>query len=208
MENERSQADSNTSGDNGGNDNDNRVPRRCFICLAEDTDDDTPQEWVTPCPCTLEGHQQCMLSWVASRENDRRRLECPVCRAPIRVSGAWNPIADFNDSCNAAVLRAAPWVLAGTTVAGLYAANIAHGLHGLVTFAGPEAARAAMYTRWPAEGLRDIRWPTAIAVAHMTPALVLLRMFPSLGVQSLPSLGATVCRSWLPANRILGCASH
>jgi hypothetical protein len=170
-------------------------PRHCFICLSDETDDAAPQEWVTPCPCTLEGHQECMLTWVASREGDRRRLECPVCKAPIKVSGPWNPVAALNEYWNSTVLGVAPWVLAGTTVAGVYAANFAHGIHSLATFAGPEAARATVYTRWPAAGVRDLRWSAAAAVAHLTPALVVLRLVPGLGIRTLPSLGATVCRT-------------
>lgn len=169
-------------------------PRRCFICLADETEDTEPQEWVTPCPCTLEGHQTCLLAWVESREGeaDRRRLACPVCKAPIKVAGPWDPVVELQDRWNSAVSAVSPWIIGSAVMGGVFAGNFAHGLWSLTALAGWETTRNIVLATTSSGADPQIRATGVFFVTNFTPALVILRLVPGLGVTALPTVGAAV----------------
>lgn len=70
-----------------------QVPRRCWVCQQEDTED-TPENdvWRTPCPCSLTAHDTCLMEWISNEEAPRpgdiarsRLIRCPQCRAEIKI---------------------------------------------------------------------------------------------------------------------------
>ncbi|KAI6246243.1 hypothetical protein HI914_05791 [Erysiphe necator] len=70
-----------------------RLPRRCWVCQQEDTDDTPGNDvWRTPCPCSLTAHDTCLLEWISNEEAPRpgdiarsRLIRCPQCRAEIKI---------------------------------------------------------------------------------------------------------------------------
>jgi hypothetical protein len=79
-------------------------PRKCWICFNDETEDDeTTSEWRSPCACSLEAHEQCLLDWIADMEapNNRRRagtrvpkIQCPQCKAEIRIARPRSYVVD------------------------------------------------------------------------------------------------------------------
>jgi hypothetical protein len=70
-----------------------RGVRTCWICQQDDTDD-TPENtvWRTPCPCSLEAHDSCLLEWIANEEAPKpgelahnHHIKCPQCQAEIHI---------------------------------------------------------------------------------------------------------------------------
>lgn len=50
--------------------------RRCWVCFEEDKDGSRRGEWRRPCPCNLEAHESCLVSWVnfSGRAVSRRQV--------------------------------------------------------------------------------------------------------------------------------------
>lgn len=79
-------------------------PRKCWICFNDETEDDeTTSEWRSPCTCSLVAHEQCLLDWIADmeapssvRRAGRRatKIECPQCKAEIRIARPRSLIVD------------------------------------------------------------------------------------------------------------------
>ena len=110
-------------------------PQKCWICFSDETED-TPlsSEWVSPCPCTLKAHQNCLLDWIADLQSPKRRkakkVECPQCKADIKVSQP--------QSLSIGLVRATQritgvllWPMAGLAVGATVTAGLF--LHGYVT---------------------------------------------------------------------------
>ena len=48
-------------------------PRRCWICLQDESEDIThTSEWRSPCKCKLQAHEECLLEWIADLETPKR----------------------------------------------------------------------------------------------------------------------------------------
>ncbi|RMZ72876.1 Zinc finger RING-CH-type [Pyrenophora seminiperda CCB06] len=73
-----------------GEQQDEAEPRKCWICLNDETEDDeTTSEWRSPCACSLVAHETCLLDWIADMEaptSGRRvgttagKVLCPQCK--------------------------------------------------------------------------------------------------------------------------------
>ncbi|GAO47684.1 hypothetical protein SAICODRAFT_10421 [Saitoella complicata NRRL Y-17804] len=70
-------------------------PRRCWICLVDETEgapDGAPSTlvWKKPCTCSLVAHEHCLLNWISIQESDARsdKATCPQCRQPIHTRDA------------------------------------------------------------------------------------------------------------------------
>jgi hypothetical protein len=46
----------------------NLEPKRCWICLGDDSDSEG--NWVKPCFCSLSSHEHCLLSWIKENQKD------------------------------------------------------------------------------------------------------------------------------------------
>lgn len=119
---------------------DQMATKSCFICF--ETADETPdQTWVTPCPCTLDAHESCMLQWIAETESSggaRKKLRCPACNSRIRVTEPWDPIVALGDRYSKVYGRASYFVLASTLMTMGVVGSGYYGLQSMLSFAGPQ----------------------------------------------------------------------
>lgn len=117
------------------------APRRCFICLTDESPSDPPSSWVDPCPCTLEAHQDCMLSWVTDCERSNKPLQCPVCKSDIALEGPWDPIVALSEGLQRRFTRASPYMLfTGASLGVQFSAQL-YGALAMWVFAGREPLR-------------------------------------------------------------------
>ncbi|KAH7310444.1 hypothetical protein B0I35DRAFT_452919 [Stachybotrys elegans] len=157
--------------------------RRCFICLTDEEPSDNPSDWVDPCPCTLEAHQDCMLSWVTDCERSSKPLVCPVCKSPIKLEAPWDPIVALHDSCQRAFTRASPLLLAGGVSMGIHFSLQMYGAIALYTFAGPKAFREFFIPASPLAGRGQViatRVLRSLQLTSVGPVLLLSQLLPGL----------------------------
>ncbi|RYO76875.1 hypothetical protein DL766_008104 [Monosporascus sp. MC13-8B] len=119
--------------------------RRCFICLTDEPEDSLPRDWATPCTCSLEGHQDCLLDWIASLESDGKELRCPSCKSAIQIVDRWSPAVALNRSLNRLVSDLSPTVIITFLTAGTFISCAAYGFEALEIFAGPEFAKEFLF---------------------------------------------------------------
>ncbi|CAK7269385.1 hypothetical protein SEPCBS119000_003541 [Sporothrix epigloea] len=117
--------------------------RCCFICLQNASE--TPDlVWVTPCPCSLDAHETCMLRWIAETETSqrtiagmqRRKNRCPACNARIRTVEPHDRIVALGDRISRLQRRAAPPILATMLASMGIAASASYGYQALLMVAG------------------------------------------------------------------------
>ncbi|CAK7275281.1 hypothetical protein SEPCBS57363_006601 [Sporothrix epigloea] len=117
--------------------------KSCFICLQ--TASETPNlVWVTPCPCSLDSHETCMLRWIAESEAnqratagaERKRTRCPACNARIRTIEPNDRIVTLGDRITRLQRRAAPPMLATMIASMGIAASASYGYQALLMVAG------------------------------------------------------------------------
>jgi hypothetical protein len=123
--------------------------RRCFICLEDESDSAIiSADWVTPCSqCHLEGHQACLLTWVADLETQGKDVKCPVCKTRIDVLDRWDPTVQFGDTLNRFLSALSPPLLLGFGLSGAGMSSAVYGMHALEIFAGPEAALRYLFRK-------------------------------------------------------------
>ncbi|KAM5354408.1 hypothetical protein ACJ41O_001057 [Fusarium nematophilum] len=114
-------------------------PRRCFICLTDEDPSDPPGTWVDPCRCTLEAHQDCMLSWVTDCERSNKPLQCPVCKDRIQLEGPWDPVVALTDVVVTKFTHASPFMLLGSVTLGVQFSLQMYGAFAMWAFSGREA---------------------------------------------------------------------
>ncbi|KAF4964700.1 hypothetical protein FSARC_7407 [Fusarium sarcochroum] len=115
------------------------APRRCFICLTDEEPSDPPGSWVDPCGCTLEAHQDCMLSWVTDCERSNKPLVCPVCKDRIELEGPWDPLVSVTDAVATKFTRASPFMLLSSATLGVQFSLQMYGAFAMWAFSGREA---------------------------------------------------------------------
>lgn len=153
------------------------APRRCFICLTDESPSDPPNTWVDPCPCTLEAHQDCMLSWVVDCERSNKPLRCPVCKSNIDLEGPWDPVVALYDYIGGRFSRASPWVLFTGTALGVTSGLQMYGAMSVATFAGREALLQMMLG---SERVVDVTQPTGFSAERLRNGLMLMQVAPAL----------------------------
>lgn len=162
------------------------APRRCFICLTDQDPSDPAGTWVDPCPCTLEAHQDCMLSWVTDCERSNRPLKCPVCKSTIEMEGMWDPIVSVADALSKRFTRASPLILFTGLSMGIQFSMQMYGAMALWTFSGKDTMmRFVMGPDMMIDGRRTgpltfarERIANALILMNVAPALLVAHMFP------------------------------
>ncbi|KAI1349608.1 hypothetical protein F5Y01DRAFT_327255 [Xylaria sp. FL0043] len=149
--------------------------RRCFVCLVDEPEDSLPVDWSTPCNCSLEGHQECLLAWVTDLEAQAKDVACPVCKSPILVTERYDPAIQLSNFLNNKFSRWSPRILLGFIASGALVSSSVYGAKAISWFAGPDAAPSL-------EIIRPSRQDRAINLVHFSilpliaPALVINRM--------------------------------
>ncbi|KAK5955259.1 hypothetical protein OHC33_003941 [Knufia fluminis] len=85
---------------------------KCWICLSTKDEDlpsppNPPTAWRSPCSCSLQAHEACLLDWVADQESPRSRsgggrsgptpdiIQCPQCRSEIKLQRPVDPLVQL-----------------------------------------------------------------------------------------------------------------
>ncbi|PHH80867.1 hypothetical protein CDD80_6426 [Ophiocordyceps camponoti-rufipedis] len=163
------------------------APRRCFICLTDEDATDPPDSWVDPCPCTLEAHQDCMLSWVTDCERSGKPLLCPVCKSAIELESPWDPVVAFSSAIHRRFSRASPYLLISGVSTGVQFSLQMYGALAMWTFAGRDSTMrfllgpdAMMDVHATQVGSLKERVFKALTLMNVAPVLVFARLFPCL----------------------------
>lgn len=190
--------------------------RQCFICLLDSTETPENEDWVNPCPCTLEAHQSCMLRWVAemeavggaNRSRGRRAstLQCPACKGNIQVFEPFDPALWLRDRALQTYSAVSPVLLVCFVGGSTFSAMVKFGDFSVATFAGSFSA----VRKWRLDGIQrplDPRWFATSAglrfatvhmfklwaLASIGPALIISKAFSGIGNLLLPvSLASSV----------------
>ncbi|KAM0433286.1 hypothetical protein ACHAPT_004162 [Fusarium lateritium] len=165
------------------------APRRCFICLTDQDPSDPPGSWVDPCGCTLEAHQDCMLSWVTDCERSNKPLQCPVCKDRIQLEGPWDPVVALTDVIASKFTRASPFMLLGSASLGVQFSLQMYGAFALYLFSGREVLTdyilgPEVWTHGEPSRLflsRRDRIRNALVLTNVGPALLLGQLMPWIG---------------------------
>ncbi|KAM0348705.1 hypothetical protein ACHAPU_004142 [Fusarium lateritium] len=165
------------------------APRRCFICLTDEEPSDPPGSWVDPCGCTLEAHQDCMLSWVTDCERSNKPLQCPVCKDRIQLEGLWDPLVAITDTVANKFTRASPFMLLSSVTLGAQFSLQMYGAFAMWAFAGREALVDYVlgHEVWAHGQASRIlmsggeRLSNALVLTNVGPALLLGQLMPWFG---------------------------
>ncbi|KAL0936295.1 ring finger domain-containing protein [Colletotrichum truncatum] len=156
--------------------------RRCFICLMDENETGSSESaWVDPCPCTLEGHQDCMIEWVTELEREGKEIRCPVCKAPINVDEPWDPALALNNQIYKAFSKISPGLILGGLGAGTWVGLAMYGNIAVRVFAGPEATYRFFFNDRNPRGIPTVNWIHVAMLPAIAPALVIGQSFPVLG---------------------------
>ncbi|KAF7550825.1 hypothetical protein G7046_g7890 [Stylonectria norvegica] len=162
--------------------------KRCFICLADQEPTDPPGSWVDPCPCTLEAHQDCMMSWVIDCERSNKPLQCPVCKERIRIEGPWDPIVALSEVVSKKFTRGSPLVLFMSLSMGVQFSMQMYGALAMWTFSGRDSLMRYMLGpdmmldgRYRGIRVARERLGNALVLMNVGPALLLGHLAPWLG---------------------------
>ncbi|CAI6087443.1 unnamed protein product [Clonostachys chloroleuca] len=173
------------------------APRRCFICLNDEEPTDPPSSWVDPCPCTLEAHQDCMLSWVVDCERSNKPLQCPVCKSAISMEGPWDPVVSFHDAVLRRFTRASPFLLVTGLSLGVQVSSQMYGAMAMWLFSGKDALIDYMLggPNQPFGGVSSHsskmeRITNAAVLMNIAPALLIGQLIPGLGNKIFVPMGS------------------
>ncbi|KAF3016221.1 hypothetical protein E8E14_011778 [Neopestalotiopsis sp. 37M] len=146
----------NTTSSTSSHGEDDDDTHRCFICLTDEPEAELPSDWVTPCQCSLEGHQTCLLTWVADLEAQGKTVKCPVCKSKIDVIDRWDLAVQLSDTLTRHLTSLSPMVLLSFGVGGIIMSSALYGMQALETFAGPQAAVRYIFVEPETEGYLDV----------------------------------------------------
>ncbi|KAK1991706.1 hypothetical protein LX36DRAFT_675070 [Colletotrichum falcatum] len=156
--------------------------KRCFICLMDENETGASESaWVNPCPCTLEGHQDCMIQWVTELEREGKEIKCPVCKATINIDEPYDPALALSNHIYKAFSRVSPGLILGGLGAGTWVGLAMYGNIAVRVFAGPDATYRFFFNDSNPRGMHMVNWIHVAILPAIAPALVLGQSFPVLG---------------------------
>lgn len=160
--------------------------RRCFVCLADEDEATLPADWATPCSCSLEGHQECLLAWITDLEAQAKEVKCIVCKSPIIITERYDLTIQLGNFLNSSLSRWSPRILLGFIVTGALVSSAVYGIQAISWFAGPEAAMA-FYTTEPenAPFIQLTRRPSRGRAIKPLPFSILTLIAPALVINRL-----------------------
>ncbi|KAI4207106.1 MAG: hypothetical protein LQ348_000690 [Seirophora lacunosa] len=166
-------------------------PRKCWICFSDETEDSQiASEWRSPCPCALTAHEACLLDWIADKENPQhngagrpQKIECPQCKAEIRIARPRSRIVEWYQSLEDAAGRLFWPGIITSLASGLSAACVLHGASTVYMLLGHRDAAVLLgvrHGRIPSSntilGLASI--PVVLMISSTTLADSLLPVLP------------------------------
>lgn len=157
-------------------------PRRCFICLTDQSAGEPDSIWVDPCPCTLEAHQDCMLSWVTDCERSNKPLQCPVCKYNISMEGPWDPLLKLDDLVRRKFSKASPYVLCTALFVGVQFSLQMYGAMAMAVFAGKDNMFQYLLGAMDMERSRfgRQRMQSLVVLTNVAPTLLFSQLLPGL----------------------------
>ncbi|OHE92270.1 hypothetical protein CORC01_12439 [Colletotrichum orchidophilum] len=156
--------------------------RRCFICLMDENEVGASESaWVDPCPCTLEGHQDCMIQWVTELEREGKEIRCPVCKVTINIDEPYDPALALSNQIYKSFSRVSPGLILGGIGAGTWVSLAMYGNIAVRVFAGPEATYRFFFNDRNPRGVPMVNWIHVAILPAIAPALVLGSSFPIVG---------------------------
>ncbi|KAJ8104930.1 hypothetical protein ONZ43_g7626 [Nemania bipapillata] len=159
--------------------------RRCFVCLVDEPETALPADWSTPCNCSLEGHQECLLAWVTDLEAQAKEVKCPVCKSPIIITERYDPAIQLSNFLNNKFSRWSPRILLGFIASSALIGSSVYGVEAISLFIGPKATVAFLMKDEAApffQVLRGARSEPSLNLLHcsllplIAPALIINRM--------------------------------
>ncbi|KAH8112084.1 hypothetical protein DFH11DRAFT_1728903 [Phellopilus nigrolimitatus] len=183
--------------------NDLRI-KSCYICTEEEEHDkpsNPPRRWVHPCKCSLVAHEQCLLEWIRTSENNPEKLasnilKCPQCGERY-VMESNNPfVLKVMDNLNAVLTlcgHGASFLTLGSSVvaigAGVYILLTSYGAFATHKFLGAEMYDLVLTDdpqNWPFHAFLDLPMiPLSLILSrtkrfrNTIPLIPLMMLWPS-----------------------------
>ncbi|KAK3984737.1 hypothetical protein QBC44DRAFT_353507 [Cladorrhinum sp. PSN332] len=156
--------------------------KTCWICLENEAE--TPgTTWCKPCPCSLDGHESCVLQWVAEEEAEASSgrtvpksggMKCPQCKAPIFIDEPYDAVIAIRNRWARIYNQASPFILVAIMGGGGIAGSAAYGSAVSMLVVGPTT-----FKRWL--GPFPAALHQAAKLSLVGPGLVLARFLGTLG---------------------------
>lgn len=165
--------------------------RRCFVCLVDEPEAALPSDWRMPCSCTLEGHENCLLEWIADLEAQGKEIKCTICKSPITVTERLDSAVQLSNFLSDRLSEWSPQFLTGLAVSSALASSSFYGAKAIDLFAGPDALTnflfnsddvAALLAMRQEGQVQDMHRELPVNMSHfavlpfIAPALVLSRI--------------------------------
>lgn len=127
---------------------DSNEPRRCWICFSDETEDQSPKTWRTPCSCALTAHESCLLDWIADIESpnsnqstaQNAEIKCPQCKSDIYLARPRDRIVELMANLEAAYNNMLLPTVGGSLGYTFLLAASHHGAHAIRTVFGDRDA--------------------------------------------------------------------
>lgn len=100
--------------------------RYCWVCFANDEENEEGLEWIKPCKCKgtlMWVHQSCLQRWVDEKQrgNSFKRVQCVQCQTEyIIVQANMGFTADLLEGIDNVIRRSSPFIAAGVFVGSFY----------------------------------------------------------------------------------------
>ncbi|RDW70343.1 hypothetical protein BP5796_08740 [Coleophoma crateriformis] len=126
--------------------------RECWICRQEDTED-TPgsSEWRSPCPCSMQAHESCLLEWITDKESARpgespmvEDIVCPVCKHQYQIDRPKDYVVIAADRIRKVARGLILPTAASTIIGTVYSGFLIYGMNSLELVFGYEEAKYVM----------------------------------------------------------------
>ncbi|KAI0987982.1 hypothetical protein GJ496_011969 [Pomphorhynchus laevis] len=108
-------------------------PRVCWICFAQDDEDNLSDEWISPCRCsgtTKWTHQSCVQRWIDEKQGGVSSVQvyCPQCQEPYNIGfPPKGMMADACDMIEKLIGKSCPFVAGGILVGSAYWISVTYG---------------------------------------------------------------------------------
>ncbi|KAJ8060973.1 hypothetical protein OCU04_010053 [Sclerotinia nivalis] len=118
--------------------------KTCWICQMDDTDDG-PQTspWRSPCPCSLQAHESCLMEWIAVSADKEMapKIACPVCKYQLKIDQPKDYLVLTADKLQRMAKHLVLPTAAGAVFSCVYSGSLLFGVNSLALIFGADEAR-------------------------------------------------------------------